>query len=215
MSQDKTFVASSPVSAVTVSPNIVWHSHALDYKRRETANGHPALVIWFTGLSGSGKSTLAGALEQSLFSQGVKTYLLDGDNLRHGLCRDLGFSEADRRENIRRVGEVSKLMVDAGLVVLTAFISPNREERQKVRELMQAGQFIEVYVDTPLDVCESRDPKGLYKKARAGELLNFTGIDAVYEAPEHPDIYLDGSQPVEASLETLLFVLKNEGILPV
>ncbi|MBI6549378.1 adenylyl-sulfate kinase [Xenorhabdus lircayensis] len=204
MSQDK----------VSASPNIVWHSHALDRKQREIMNGHPALVIWFTGLSGSGKSTLAGALEQALFSQGIKTYLLDGDNLRHGLCNDLGFSETDRRENIRRVGEVSKLMVDAGLVVLTAFISPNKTERQKIRELMEEGQFIEVHVDTPLKVCEARDPKGLYKKARAGELLNFTGIDAAYEAPEQPDVYLDGLQPVESSIEKLLFILKNYGILP-
>ncbi|PHM39062.1 adenylylsulfate kinase [Xenorhabdus mauleonii] len=200
---------------VSVSPNIVWHPHSLGRAQREAVNGHPALVIWFTGLSGSGKSTLAGALEQALFSQGIKTYLLDGDNLRHGLCNDLGFSESDRRENIRRVGEVSKLMVDAGLVVLTAFISPNRAERQKVRELMQAGQFIEVHVDTPLEVCESRDPKGLYKKARAGELLNFTGIDAAYEAPEQPEIYLDGSQPVEALIDNLLFTLKNNDILPI
>ncbi|OTA21980.1 adenylylsulfate kinase [Xenorhabdus beddingii] len=205
MSQDKVSVSPLPVAS-----NIVWHPHVLDRQQRETTNGHPALVIWFTGLSGSGKSTLAGALEQALFSRGIKTYLLDGDNLRHGLCSDLGFSDIDRRENIRRVGEVSKLMVDAGLVVLTAFISPNKTERQKIRDSMEAGQFIEVYVDTPLEICEARDPKGLYKKARAGELLNFTGIDAVYEAPEHPDIYLDGSQPMGSSIEKLLFVLKND-----
>ncbi|MDC9593469.1 adenylyl-sulfate kinase [Xenorhabdus sp. IM139775] len=193
--------------------NIVWHTHALDREQRETANGHPARVIWFTGLSGSGKSTLAGALEQALFAQGVKTYLLDGDNVRHGLCSDLGFSETDRQENIRRVGEVAKLMVDAGLVVLTAFISPHKTERQKIRELMGEGRFIEVYVDTPLEVCEARDPKGLYKKARAGELHNFTGIDAAYEAPEQPDVYLEGSQPVGSSIEKLLFTLKNNEIL--
>ncbi|BET98029.1 adenylyl-sulfate kinase [Xenorhabdus taiwanensis] len=194
--------------------NIVWHSHVLDRAQRESANGHPARVIWFTGLSGSGKSTLAGALEQALFAQGIKTYLLDGDNVRHGLCSDLGFSAIDRQENIRRVGEVAKLMVDAGLVVLTAFISPHKAERQKIRELMEEGRFIEVYVDTPLEVCEARDPKGLYKKARAGELHNFTGIDADYEAPEQPEIYLDGSQSVESSVEKLLFALKNEEILP-
>ncbi|PHM61747.1 adenylyl-sulfate kinase [Xenorhabdus ishibashii] len=194
--------------------NIVWHSHVLDRVQRESANGHSALVIWFTGLSGSGKSTLAGALEQALFAQGIKTYLLDGDNVRHGLCNDLGFSEIDRQENIRRVGEVAKLMVDAGLVVLTAFISPHRAERQKIRELIEEGRFIEVYVDTPLEICESRDPKGLYKKARAGELHNFTGIDAVYEAPEQPEIYLDGSQSVGFSVEKLLFALKNYQILP-
>ncbi|MBD2783403.1 adenylyl-sulfate kinase [Xenorhabdus sp. DI] len=193
--------------------NIVWHSHALDRAQRETANGHPARVIWFTGLSGSGKSTLAGALEQALFAQGIKTYLLDGDNVRHGLCSDLGFSDTDRQENIRRVGEVAKLMVDAGLVVLTAFISPHQTERQKIRELMGEGRFIEVYVDTPLEVCEARDPKGLYKKARAGELHHFTGIDAAYEAPEQPEVYLDGSQPIESSIEKLLFALKNDAIL--
>ncbi|MBD2803566.1 adenylyl-sulfate kinase [Xenorhabdus sp. ZM] len=198
----------------SVSPDIVWHSHVLGKAQREAANGHPALVIWFTGLSGSGKSTLAGALEQALFSKGIKTYLLDGDNVRHGLCSDLGFSETDRRENIRRVGEISKLMVDAGLVVLTAFISPDKKGRQKIRESMKEGTFIEVHVDTPLEVCEARDPKGLYKKARAGELRHFTGIDAAYEAPEQPDIYLDGSQPVGISIEKLLFILKNYGILP-
>ncbi len=193
--------------------NIIWHSHVLERAQREHANGHPALVIWFTGLSGSGKSTLAGALEQALFSQGIKTYLLDGDNIRHGLCRDLGFSERDRQENIRRIGEVSKLMVDAGLVVLTAFISPHRAERQKVRELMEKAQFIEVYVDTPLEICESRDPKGLYKKARTGELPDFTGIDAAYEVPDRPDVHLDGSQPIGSSIEKILFVLKNRGFL--
>ncbi|CDH24215.1 adenylyl-sulfate kinase [Xenorhabdus bovienii] len=195
--------------------NVVWHSHTLDRKQREAVNGHPALVIWFTGLSGSGKSTLAGALEQALFSRGIRTYLLDGDNLRHGLCSDLGFSETERRENIRRIGEVSKLMVDAGLVVLTAFISPHRAERQKLRELMGEDRFIEVFVDTPLAICEARDPKGLYKKARAGELLNFTGIDSAYEAPEQPDIYLDGSLPVESSIEKLLAALHNHGFLPI
>ncbi|MBC8945451.1 MULTISPECIES: adenylyl-sulfate kinase [Xenorhabdus] len=198
-----------------VPNNIVWHSHDVNRKQREAANGHPALVIWFTGLSGSGKSTLAGMLEQVLFSQGIKTYLLDGDNVRHGLCRDLGFSEADRQENIRRVGEVAKLMVDAGLVVLTAFISPGRAERQKIRQSMESGQFIEVFVDTPLAICESRDPKGLYKKARAGEIPNFTGINATYEAPEQPDIYLDGSQGIELLMEKLLLALNDRYIVTI
>ncbi|QTL39381.1 adenylyl-sulfate kinase [Xenorhabdus budapestensis] len=198
-----------------VPDNIVWHSHDVNRKQREAVNGHPALVIWFTGLSGSGKSTLAGMLEQALFSQGIKTYLLDGDNVRHGLCRDLGFSDADRQENIRRVGEVAKLMVDAGLVVLTAFISPSRVERQKIRQSMESGQFIEVFVDTPLAICESRDPKGLYKKARAGEIPNFTGIDATYEVPEQPDIYLDGSQHIELSMEKLLIALNERYIMTI
>lgn len=143
-----------------------------------------------------GKSTVAGALEEALHKLGVSTYLLDGDNVRHGLCSDLGFSDADRKENIRRVGEVANLMVEAGLVVLTAFISPHRAERQMVRERVGEGRFIEVFVDTPLAICEARDPKGLYKKARAGELRNFTGIDSVYEAPESAEIHLNGEQLV-------------------
>ncbi|ATM97108.1 adenylylsulfate kinase [Yersinia frederiksenii] len=193
--------------------NIVWHPHTVTREDREQQHGHRGVVVWFTGLSGSGKSTLAGALEQALFAQGVSTYLLDGDNVRHGLCRDLGFSDADRRENIRRVGEVAKLMVDAGLVVLTAFISPHRAERQMVRDMLVSGQFIEVFVDTPLAICEARDPKGLYKKARAGELKNFTGIDSVYEAPEHPDIHLQGEQLVTNLIEQLLDVLRGRAII--
>lgn len=180
---------------VPADENVVWHSHAVTRQDRERKNGHRGAVLWFTGLSGSGKSTLAGALEQELFRRGIRTYLLDGDNVRHGLCRDLGFSDTDRRENIRRVGEVAKLMVDAGLVVLSAFISPHRAERQMVQEMLDNGQFIEVFVDTPLAICEARDPKGLYKKARAGELKNFTGIDSVYESPMAPDIHLKGDRP--------------------
>ncbi len=145
--------------------NVVWHAHPVTAAQREQLHGHRGAVLWFTGLSGSGKSTVAGALEEALHQLGVSTYLLDGDNVRHGLCSDLGFSNDDRKENIRRVGEVAKLMVDAGLVVLTAFISPHRAERQMVREQLGAGRFIEVFVDTPLEVCEARDPKGLYKKA--------------------------------------------------
>ncbi|CCJ76493.1 Adenylylsulfate kinase [Cronobacter muytjensii 530] len=170
-------------------------------------------MLWFTGLSGSGKSTVAGALEEALHQLGVSTYLLDGDNVRHGLCSDLGFSDEDRKENIRRVGEVAKLMVDAGLVVLTAFISPHRAERQLVREQLGEGRFIEVFVDTPLEVCEARDPKGLYKKVRAGELRNFTGIDAVYEAPQNPEIHLDGQQLVTNLIAQLLDLLRREDII--
>lgn len=162
---------------------------------------------------GLGKSTVAGALEQALHRIGVSTYLLDGDNVRHGLCRDLGFSDDDRKENIRRVGEVAKLMVDAGLVVLTAFISPHRAERQMVRDLLEPGQFIEVFVDTPLAVCEARDPKGLYRKARAGELRNFTGIDSVYEAPDSPEIQLDGEQLVTKLAAQLLDLLRDRDII--
>ncbi|MGE4801679.1 adenylyl-sulfate kinase [Yersinia hibernica] len=200
-------------NSVPADENIVWHPHAVTRKDREQQHGHQGVVLWFTGLSGSGKSTLAGALEQALFARGVSTYLLDGDNVRHGLCRDLGFSDADRRENIRRVGEVAKLMVDAGLVVLTAFISPHRAEREMVRDMLASGQFIEVFVDTPLEICEARDPKGLYKKARAGELRNFTGIDSVYEFPEHPDIHLQGEQLVTNLIEQLLDVLRGRAII--
>ncbi len=192
--------------------NIVWHPHAIARADREALHRHQGAVLWFTGLSGSGKSTVAGALEQALHAHGVSTYLLDGDNVRHGLCRDLGFSDDDRRENIRRVGEVAKLMVDAGLVVLTAFISPHRAERQMVRELL-GDRFIEVFVDTPLALCEARDPKGLYKKARAGELKNFTGIDSVYEAPEAPDIHLKGEQLVTNLVEQMLDVLRRRVII--
>ncbi|GKW30616.1 adenylyl-sulfate kinase [Pectobacterium brasiliense] len=193
--------------------NVVWHAHDVTRESRETLHGHQGVVIWFTGLSGSGKSTLAGALEQALHQRGVSTYLLDGDNVRHGLCRDLGFTDDDRRENIRRVGEVAKLMVDAGLVVLTAFISPHRAERKMVQDLLGGGQFIEVFVDTPLATCEARDPKGLYKKARAGELRNFTGIDSAYEAPEAPDSHLDGEQLVTNLTDQLLDLLGKRAII--
>ncbi|MBK0093908.1 adenylyl-sulfate kinase [Erwinia sp. S59] len=193
--------------------NVVWHDHPVTREEREQQHGHQGVVLWFTGLSGSGKSTVAGALEQALHRAGVSTYLLDGDNVRHGLCRDLGFSDDDRKENIWRVGEVAKLMVDAGLVVLTAFISPHRAERQMVRDLLGTGQFIEVFVDTPLAVCEARDPKGLYKKARAGELLNFTGIDSVYEAPDAPEIHLDGEQLVTKLSAQLLDLLRHRDII--
>lgn len=193
--------------------NVVWHDHPVTREDRERQHGHRGVVVWFTGLSGSGKSTLAGALEQALFARGVSTYLLDGDNVRHGLCRDLGFSDDDRRENIRRVGEAARLMVDAGLVVLTAFISPHRAERQMVRELLDQEQFLEVFVDTPLAICEARDPKGLYRKARAGELRNFTGIDAVYEAPEQPELHLDGQQLVTNLVAELLDMLHGRAII--
>ncbi|MDC7859741.1 adenylyl-sulfate kinase [Pantoea ananatis] len=193
--------------------NVVWHDHPVTRQVREQQHGHQGVVLWFTGLSGSGKSTVAGALEQALHRIGVSTYLLDGDNVRHGLCRDLGFSDEHRKENIRRVGEVAKLMVDAGLVVLTAFISPHRAERQMVRDLLDSDRFIEVFVDTPLAVCEARDPKGLYKKARAGELQNFTGIDSVYEAPDQPEIWLNGEQLVTKLTAQLLDLLRQRDII--
>jgi len=168
--------------------------------------------LWFTGLSGSGKSTVAGALENELHKAGYHTYLLDGDNVRFGLCGDLGFSDDDRKENIRRVGEVAKLMVDAGVIVLTAFISPHRQERDLVRSLLGDSEFIEIHVDADLTVCEQRDPKGLYKKARAGEIKNFTGIDSVYEAPNKPELYLDnGNNPVSTSVQQIVTYLSEQG----
>lgn len=172
--------------------NIKWHEMKVDKAARAAANAQKPCVVWFTGLSGSGKSTVADIVEQRLHQLGKRTYLLDGDNVRHGLNKDLGFTDADRVENIRRVAEVAKLMVDAGLIVLTSFISPFCSERDMARQLMDEGDFIEVFVDTPLDICEQRDPKGLYKKARSGALKNFTGIDSPYEKPLTPELHLAG-----------------------
>lgn len=194
--------------------NIVWHQHFIDKAARSAQKGHKPALLWFTGLSGSGKSTLAGALEAELMQRGIHTYLLDGDNVRHGLCSDLGFATADRQENLRRVGEVAKLMVDAGLVVLAAFVSPYRAERAAIRARLPEGEFIEVFVDTPLSECEQRDPKGLYKKARAGEIKHFTGIDDPYEAPEQADIHLlNHGQGIEQGVAMLLAALEAQGIL--
>jgi bifunctional enzyme CysN/CysC len=182
------------------------HRQALSIKRedREQLNGHQGKVIWFTGLSGSGKSTIANALEKELNAQGKHTYILDGDNIRQGLNKDLGFTDADRVENIRRVAEVAKLMMDAGLIVMTAFISPFRAERQMARELIGEKNFIEVYVDTPLTVCEQRDPKGLYKKARSGQLPNMTGINSPYEAPVKPELTINSNQQEMEQALTLI-----------
>ena len=173
--------------------NIVRQEYHLNQSMREQRNGHKALLVWFTGLSGSGKSTLANAVEQKLHAAGIQTYTLDGDNVRHGLNKDLGFKAEDRSENIRRIAEVSHLMLDAGLVVLSAFVSPYRKDRQGIKEIVGAEGFMEVFVDTPLEVCEQRDVKGLYAKARAGEINDFTGISAPYEAPERPDFRIDTS----------------------
>jgi bifunctional enzyme CysN/CysC len=189
------------------------HWQAVDINRDMHAslkNQKPAL-LWFTGLSGAGKSTIANLVEKRLYALGRRTFLLDGDNVRHGLNKDLGFTEADRIENIRRVGEVAKLMTDAGLIVLTAFISPFRAERQMVRDLMPAGEFIEIFIDTPLDVAEARDAKGLYKKARAGKLKNFTGIDSPYEAPLAPEIRIDAANlSAEAAAEQIVRFVEGE-----
>lgn len=192
------------------SSNVTWHERRLtreDYQRR---NGHGSLVLWFTGLSGSGKSTLAHLVEEQLFEQGWYTYLLDGDNLRHGLNGDLGFTQGDRRENIRRIGEVSRLFVDAGVVVLTALISPYREDRDRVRALFGPAEFVEVFLDCPLEICEERDPKGLYRRARAGELPEFTGIDSPYEAPVAPEICLNtGIHDIEECVRRITAYLKQ------
>lgn len=174
-----------------MTSNIVWHQSRVSKDQRSLQKRQSPCILWFTGLSGSGKSTLANALEQKLFELNHHTYLLDGDNVRHGLNRDLGFSDADRIENIRRIGELSALFVDAGLLVLTAFISPFRAERRMVRELVGPEEFVEIHVATPLSTCEQRDPKGLYRKARAGEIRNFTGIDSDYEVPESPELVID------------------------
>lgn len=169
--------------------HIIPHLHAITLVDRIKVNNHKPLVLWFTGLSGSGKSTIAGALEEILNRKySIHTYLLDGDNIRTGLNKDLGFSETDRQENIRRIGEVSKLMYDAGLIVITAFISPFKQDREKVRQLLPENAFWEIYVDCPLEVCEQRDPKGLYKKARKGEIQQFTGINSPYEKPDDPKL---------------------------
>lgn len=172
------------------SPNVVWHVETVRRRHRERQNGHRSLLLWFTGLSGSGKSTMAQAVEERLHREKRHTYVLDGDNIRHGLCADLGFSDQDRQENIRRIGEVANLFVDAGVIVLSAFISPFRADRQRARNLVPPGDFIEIHCDCPLEICESRDVKGLYKRARAGEIRQFTGIDSPYEAPLSPELVL-------------------------
>jgi len=173
--------------------NIVRQEYNLSQSTREKNNGHKALLVWFTGLSGSGKSTLANTVEQKLHSLGIQTYTLDGDNIRHGLNKDLGFKPEDRKENIRRIAEVSHLMMEAGLVVLSAFISPFRQDRENIKDIVGHDSFMEVFLDTPLEVCEQRDVKGLYVKARAGKIKDFTGISAPYESPEFPDLRIDTS----------------------
>jgi adenylylsulfate kinase len=194
--------------------NIVWHQGTVTRADREKINGHKGCIVWLTGLSGSGKSTIAVDLEKRLWERGVRSYILDGDNIRHGLNKNLGFSPADRTENIRRIGEVAKLFTEAGVVALTAFISPYRADRDQVRALMAAGDFVEVHVDCPVEVCEQRDVKGLYKKARAGEIKEFTGISAPYEAPAKPELTINtAGQSVEASANQILAYLEKQGIV--
>lgn len=190
--------------------NIVWHKAAISKKDREQLNGHKSCVLWFTGLSGSGKSTLANEVDRQLYARRIKSYVLDGDNIRHGLNKGLGFSKQDRIENIRRIGEVAKLFVDSGQIVLTAFISPFREDRDQARKLFSDDEFIEVHLDCPLDICEQRDPKGLYSKARSGEIKQFTGIDSPYEVPLNPQLTIKTSeQSIEKAAEQVISYLEQ------
>ncbi|MEK3810145.1 adenylyl-sulfate kinase [Bacillus sp. FSL R7-0685] len=199
---------------MTNNPNIIWHPAAISKSDRQSLNGHKSCVLWFTGLSGSGKSVLANAVDEKLYRKGIQSYVLDGDNIRHGLNKDLGFQTGDRIENIRRIGEVAKLFVDSGQMILTAFISPFREDRDMVRALFPKGEFFEIYVKCPLHVCEQRDPKGLYKKARNGEIKHFTGIDSPYEAPLSPDFIIESDQTsISDGADFIINALQNRGII--
>lgn len=197
-----------------INKDIVWHEQNITKPQRAKLKNQKPCIVWFTGLSGSGKSTLANALEVKLHELGKHTYLLDGDNVRHGINSDLGFDDKSRVENIRRIGEISKLFVDAGTIVLSAFISPFRDDREVVRALVEAGEFIEVFVDTPLEVCEQRDPKGLYKKARSGDIPNFTGISSPYEPPLKAEIHIRTDKiSIEESTENIINYLNEKGYL--
>ena len=199
---------------LTISSNIKWHKLTVDRNKLEKMRGHKGMVIWFTGLSGSGKSTLANALNEVLHLEGLSTFILDGDNIRHGLCKDLGFSDKDREENIRRIGEVANLFMNAGIITITAFVSPFISDRNKVRKIIGSKDFIEVYCAADIKVCEERDTKGLYRKARLGEIKDFTGISSPYEAPENPEIVIDtGSLNLKESVEKVLDFLKKENLL--
>ena len=199
---------------MTQKNNLVMHLPTITRKDREIQNGHKSVILWFTGLSSSGKSTLAHAVEEKLHHLGCHTYVFDGDNVRHGLCSDLGFSLEDRAENIRRIGEMVKLFVEAGTIALTAFISPIRADREKVRALVAEGEFIEIYCRCPVEICEQRDPKGLYRRARKGEIKEFTGISSPYEPPEHPHLVLDtGETSPEACVDKIMELLVQRKII--
>ena len=194
--------------------NIVWHNQTVSSKQKQEHKGHRPVLLWYTGLSGSGKSTIANAVEAKLFELGCHTYLLDGDNVRMGLNKGLTFSDEDRVENIRRISEVAKLFVDAGLIVFTAFISPFKADRAQAREIMAEGEFIEVFIDTPIEVCESRDPKGLYKKARAGEIPNFTGISSAFDEPESPELHIKTAEnSIEQCAEQIVQYLTSKKVI--
>ena len=197
-----------------VVKNIFWHAATITKDDRHRMNGHKSAILWYTGLSGAGKSTLANKVEEKLFERGYHTYVLDGDNVRMGLNKGLGFTAEDRKENIRRIGEVAKLFVDAGVLVSTAFVSPYIEDREMVRSIMKEGEFIEIYVAASLEVCEGRDTKGLYKKARAGEIKNFTGISDPYEAPLNAELIVDtGGQTLDESADVVLNYLEENGYI--
>ena len=197
------------------SQNIVWHQASVDRQARSELRSHKSAILWFTGLSGSGKSTLANAVNAYLHNKGISTYVLDGDNVRHGLCKDLGFSDSDREENIRRIGEVSKLFIDAGIIVLTAFVSPFESDRKKARDLVDVGDFIEIFCSAELNVCEERDVKGLYELARSGKIKDFTGISSPYEVPASPELKVDtGSQSLENCVQLVIEYLIRKKIIP-
>jgi adenylylsulfate kinase len=201
------------IMAEQKATNITWHHHNITRAERERIAGHRGLVLWFTGLSASGKSTVANYVDELLFQRGCRSYVLDGDNIRHGLNKNLGFSAEDRAENIRRIGEVAKLFADAGVIAITCFISPYRADRDAARALNAPGGFVEVYADCPIELCEQRDPKGLYKKARAGQLKGFTGIDDPYEAPLKPELHLDaGKKSAEQLAEEVVAYLESNGV---
>lgn len=196
------------------SSNTVWHNATVTRAHREDLNQHKSVILWFTGLSGAGKSTLAHAVEDRLHQAGCRTFVLDGDNVRHGLCGDLGFNDQDRRENIRRIAEVAKLMLEAGVITLTAFISPFQSDRQQARQLVEDGEFLEIYCNCDLSVCEQRDVKDLYKKARQGQIPSFTGISSPYEAPENPELVVDtGQENLDRCVDQVLEALIQRGIV--
>jgi adenylylsulfate kinase len=198
----------------TKSFNTVWHKSVITRGDREKLHKHKSVVLWFTGLSGSGKSTLAHAIEERLYKNGISTYVLDGDNVRHGLCSDLSFTDSDRVENIRRIGELAKLLTDAGIITLTAFISPFKVDRDEARKRMPHGDFLEIYCQCPIEICEQRDVKGLYKKARAGEIPFFTGIDSTYEAPVRPELVINTNDvSLEDSVQEVLNLLMRHGVI--
>ncbi|GCE64950.1 adenylyl-sulfate kinase [cyanobiont of Ornithocercus magnificus] len=205
----------TPKETAPRNPDIFWHETLVNRAMREDRYGHHSTIVWFTGLSGSGKSTIANMVGAALHTEGLATYILDGDNIRHGLCRDLGFSDSDREENIRRIGEVAKLFVDAGVIVLTAFVSPFRSDRERVRMLVDDGDFLEVHCAADLNICEQRDPKGLYAKARAGLIEDFTGISSPYEIPEAPELSLDtGSRGLSDCVDDVLSMLRGRLLIP-